>query len=234
MHPTRRQLLLASLALPMAGCAIRPLSPVAARSLPVPASMPAIRPPALGQKWTYRKSNFFNSQLLATETEEVTSVGNPVVVSRRNDAGQVLPEERDVLWGQVQQDPVWDFVHSYERPVAHWPASLATGAVVRDRLRYQVSQFSYPFWMDYETRVKGWEQVQVAAGTFDAVKIEKYIRLEHYHDLRVENVRHDTIWLAPSIGRWVLRETSGTFKVVGTEPFPGNDDGFRWELTGWA
>ena len=49
---------------------------------------------------------------------------------------------------------------------------------------------------------------------------------------RVAAQRKETIWFAPAIGRWVARESSGSFyQDVGTE---FQESSYRWELLSWT
>ena len=76
-------------------------------------------------------------------------------------------------------------------------------------------------------------RVRVPAGTFDALRIEKFIRIQHQNEGRNDMVRRDTVWLAPETGRWVAREIKGEYKVIGTKTHDAYETSFRWELTAW-
>jgi len=49
---------------------------------------------------------------------------------------------------------------------------------------------------------------------------------------RVAAQRLETIWLAPEIGRWVARESFGTFYQDVGERF--HESSYRWELLDWT
>jgi hypothetical protein len=233
MNLQRRKLILSALALP-AGCSIQPLKPLASQPIASPARMPIVRPPAIGQSWAYSQFNMYNSVLLAIEQEQLAAVGPRIVITRQDGAGQLLPEEHHLNWGQMVRDPVWDFVQNYETPVVHWPAALQVGASEKVNTHYRVDNFSYRFAIDVTITAQAWERVTVAAGTFDVLRIDKFIRIQHYDHGRQNNVRRDTIWLAPETGRWVAREIKGEYQIMATKPFTAYEGGVRWELSTWS
>jgi hypothetical protein len=233
MDLLRRKTLLALLALP-AGCGNPPLTPVRTEPLASPANEPKIRPPALGQSWTYQKFNGYDSALVATEREEVVAVIPQIIIRRQTETGGVLPEEHHRQWGQVVRDPAWDFVQSYVDPVPLWPQSLAVGTSTSMRTSYRLDNFSYPFWITIDTTVKAWEKIYLPHGEFNALRIEKSIGLQHQDISRSSTTRWDTLWLAPEIGRWAAREISGVYRTSGKSGNDGREDKFRWELTAWT
>ena len=231
----RRSALLAALALP-AGCAIQPLAPLHTAAIPPPPRPPPLRTPLVGQAWTYRKLNFFNSSVLDVVQESVASVASTVDVNRQGQGGVALADEKHVAWGQLLRDPAWDYPMTFEAPVPLWPPVLAMGAKASLNTHYRMDDGSIRFWIQVYCAVRGWERVTVGAGTFETLRIERLIRLDHQDHTRVETLRRDTMWLAPEVGRWVARETSGEYRVAGTTgmwPSYALEDHFRWELTEW-
>lgn len=238
MSPDRRKLMLSLLALPtlQTACAFRPLPPLRSQATPAPAGPVAIRPPAVGQRWTYRKYNGYNSALLATETDEVTAVQPRVVIRRRSDAaGSATLEEHQQPWGGVLRDPGWDHVQNYETPLPMWPTDLSPGARSVYRGHYRIDGFSSRYWLSAHTRVHGWEQMELARGPQRALRIEHFIRLQHHDFSRIETTRRDNLWLVPEIGRWAARETTGEY-LVPSDPgtFRGLEAHHRWELADWT
>lgn len=231
---TRRHVLWALAAAPV-GCAIQPLAPLTTQALATPPGVPALRPPQVGQTWTYRQLNHFNGSEVALVQETVATVaasGGGVVVERQ--AGTTpLPAERHSTWGQLLRDPVWDYPLNLEQAVPLWPQPLQPGQTQRVHTHCREDGGSYRYWVQVHARVAGWERVTVAAGTFDTVRVERLVRLQHRDVNRLETLRRDVLWLAPEVGRWVARDTSGRYfepdgeKLGGTEY---REDHFRWEL----
>jgi len=232
MDSNRRKALLSLLALP-AGCTIQPLGPVRSEPLAGPASTPPIRPPALGQSWTYQKFNGYNSALVATEREEITALEPRIILRRKTDAGLLLAEEHHQQWGQVLREPTWDFVQNYVEAVPLWPQSLAIGATSSIHTHYRLDDFSFRFWINVQTVVKAWEKIYLPQGEFNALHIQRFIGLQHQDITRISTTRWDHLWLVPEIGRWAVREISGDYRTSGRRG-GGREDNFRWELTSWT
>ena len=233
MTLNRRGLLLAALALP-AGCAIQPLAPFASTAIPAPGGPGSLRAPLVGQRWTYRKLNFFNSSLLDVVQETVASVASIIDVNRQADSGAALADEKHAAWGQLLRDSAWDYPMTFETPVPLWPASLTVGAKASADTRYRMDGGSIRYWIQVSSVVRGWERVTVNAGTFDTLRIERLIRMEHQDHTRVETLRRDTMWLSLEVGRWVARETSGEYFLSGSRMQSFSpEDHFHWELTAW-
>ena len=116
-----------------------------------------------------------------------------------------------------------------------WLENLAIGTSQYNDTRYQSGTSSFRYWISSKTTVTGWEKVTLPSGTFEAVRIEKFIRQTHHDISRLDTVRRDKLWFAPEIGRWVARETDGEFRVGGRRGgWVGREDHFRWQLERWT
>jgi hypothetical protein len=232
MDPLRRKTLLSLLALP-AGCSIQPLAPVRTQPLAVPANTPILRPPAIGQAWTYQKFNGYDSRLIATEREEIIALTPQIVLRRSNEAGLLLAEEHQLAWGQILREPTWDFVQNYVDATPLWPQNLSVGAKSQVRTDYRLDNFAFPFWIDVLAEVKGWERIRLPLGEFNALHVERFIAIRHQDISRGATTRWDHIWLVPEIGRWAVREITGIYVTSGKRG-GGREDNFRWELSAWT
>lgn len=232
MPITRRHALLSALVLP-SGCALHYLRPLTTEPLPAPSEPASMRPAAVGQHWTYRQYNQFNSALLATVQEKVVQAGETVRLERSTADGQTLPEEGHQTWGHLVRDPVWDLPLNFEQPTALWPTPLATGAQTAVRTHYVLDGGSFRYAIECRIQVLGWQRVALPMGSFDTVVVERRLRLSHPDLTRLETRRRDRMWIAPDIGRWVARETSGEYDLAGGKGHlldTGHEDRFRWEL----
>jgi hypothetical protein len=45
----------------------------------------------------------------------------------------------------------------------------------------------------------------------------------------------ETIWFAPEVGRWVVRESTGSYYMDDSSvDTPYSESGYRWELLEWT
>jgi len=232
--PTRRAAVLALLALHSA-CAFRPLPTVSSTPLAPPGTPAVWRPAALGQRWTYRKYNGFNSALLATETDEVVALAPEVLIRRRSDQGDAVRDELQRPAGQMLRDLAWDHVQTYEQALPLWPADPTPGARGAVDTHYRIDQLSYRYWIQVRTTVHGWEELELAGGRrYRTLRVEHYMRQQHQDLQRIDTTRRDTMWLAPEIGRWVVRDVQGEYLVPDDNgSYRGLEAHHRWELADW-
>jgi hypothetical protein len=234
MDAFRRKTVLSLLALP-AGCGLQPLAPLQTQTIVGPTNPVHMRPPALGQSWTYQKFNIYNGEVVAIEREEVISLSPRIVLERTTQAGMQLAQEHHLQWGQLLREPHWDFTQNYVDAIPLWPQELVVGASSQIRTDYRMDNFSYPFWIRVQTVAKRWEKITLPAlglGEFNALHIERLIGLQHQDFSRTSTTRWEHLWLVPEIGRWVARQLSGEYTTSGRRG-GGSEDHFRWELTAW-
>ncbi len=232
MDALRRKTVLSLLALP-AGCALQPLAPLRTQTVAGPVGRVQMRPPALGQSWTYQKLNVYNGEVVAIEREVLASLSPRIVIERSTQAGLPLAQEHHLQWGQLLREPHWDFTHNYVDAVPLWPQDLVVGASSHIRTDYRVDDFSYPFWIQVRTVAKRWEKVTLKLGEFNALHVERLIGLQHQDFTRKSTIRWEHLWLVPDIGRWVARQLSGEYSTSGRR-HGGREDHFRWELTAFS
>lgn len=227
-----RRAALGLLALP-AACSLQPLAPLRRQGMAPPSNQPAMRPPAMGQRWRYRVLNVYNGETIDTVQEEVSTLA-PITIRRQSAQHGEWPAEIHTEWGRLHQDPLWDTVQSYDTALPLWPAVLTPGNTLSMDTHYRPGQASYTLWISLHSHVTGWERLTLDAGTFETVRIDRLFRLQHSDSSRQNFTRTDTLWLAPAIGRWVARETNGEYWTSGRRPTQYREDHLRWELESWA
>jgi hypothetical protein len=80
----------------------------------------------------------------------------------------------------------------------------------------------------------GWEKITVPAGEFIALRFQSLINFENNDPNVVDCIRRETVWFAPQIGRWVARESSGTFQIQGQIGAVLLENSTKWELLSWT
>jgi len=253
-HVTRRLFLLSSAALSV-GCAMR--GPAAGA-----AALPAksVRQPVQGQSWRYAKHDIFTRSIVDEQVDRVASVDHTVEIDSSYQAstraakpkwgakllqkytghkdtpsGGALPSEIQDPWGMVEVDPHWSQVQVYETPIPLWPTQLEPGWQTHISTNYKTPADQDGLPWDQTMKAQVWETISVPAGQFRALRFTNYIKFKHTDFLRTDSVRRETIWFVPEVGRWVARESQGTYYLTdSTITQPYNESGYRWELLEWS
>lgn len=248
--------MLAAAALP-AGCAHR-LQATAADPSP-PGSL-AVRPPAPGQRWRYRISDGLTGKSLSVVDETVSAVDADIVIDRRTEGSapppageehsgraiienfgshplpsQTLPHEVQRPWGMIELDPHWDLPQVYAQPIPAWPTELRPGWSRFINTKYVASADSGALSWQQTMRAERWERITVPAGTFTALRYSNQIVFTHRDWARVHCSRQETLWIAPEVGRWIKRMSSGSYYVNDTiDTSAYSEDARNWELLEWS
>ena len=232
MNPTRRSYIASAALLPVA-CGI-PLSYENGIPVAAPNPLPTIRPPQVGQEWTYIKRNTFNGKTIGTITELVTSVGSAIKIESTSESGVQLPSEIQQPWGMVITDPNWSKILNFSPAIPLWPQELSAKWSKQIQSKYTIAGYpdSKLSWQEYMT-VQGWEKITVPAGTFNALRFQSLINYENEDPNKVDSIRNETIWFAPEIGRWVAREISGSYRIQGQVAVPILEDSLQFQLTAY-
>ena len=228
-----RRTFIASAALAPVACGV-PLSYERGTPVAQPKPLPAVRAPQVGQEWSYIKRNIFDGKNLGIITERVASVGSTIVIERADESGGKLPNEVQGPWGVVQTDPQWSRTISFNPAIPLWPTELTSSWNKQLNTKYKIVGYSDTAygWQEF-MGAHGWEQITVPAGTFLTLRYQNLINYESNDDNKVNCIRKETIWFAPSIGRWVARESSGSYMIQGQLGMPNLEDSFQWQLTSY-
>jgi hypothetical protein len=245
--------LLSSAALSV-GCAVR--EPGAA----APTSTPAVRQPAVGQSWRYAKHDLFTGALLDTQVDRVTAVDGRIEINslaelakdknassrwgaeflrkyivRPDTQSGDLPSEIQEPWGMVLVDPHWAQVQVYEKAIPLWPEQLRPGWQTQINTKYKTPFNQDALAWGQSMKAHGWETITVAAGRFQTLRFANLIKYQSGDIARTNAVRQETVWFAPEVGRWVARESRGSYYLEDSLVVqPYNESGFRWELLEWS
>jgi hypothetical protein len=249
---SRRTFLLSAAALSV-GCAARST----ATDAPTRAAA-IVRPPAAGQSWRYAKHDYFTGEIVDSQSDRVRVVGESIEVESHfetaGDTPRAYPSWGDSWWhkymsanvnrtgyaieihrpwGMVVVDAHWGELQSFENAIPLWPLQLRPGWRITVPTYYMIPNSNETMPWQLTMHAERWESVTVPAGHFTALRCYNII------DFRFTNVSERTaaqriehFWFVPEIGRWVRRESVGTFREdLGTEV---NESSYRWELLDWT
>jgi len=205
-------------------------------AVPQPTPTPQMRPPKVGQEWVYQVRNVFNQEIVDTVTERVVSIGNQVRIARSSTKSGELPDEIQSPWGYVLQDPHWQPPQKFDQALPLWPEQLNARWSGFYQTRYQV--LGYPdatYYWGLNVKASEWGRVTVPAGSFVTLKYQNTAPFFQSYDIfRTANYREEDVWIAPEVGRWVIRRGYGRYLTAGM--FWSNaywEDYLEWELISW-
>ncbi len=218
------------------------LAPIACGSLsyehgiPVaqPKPLPVVRPPQVGQEWSYVKKDVFNGKTLGVINERVSSIGSTITIERSTVDGGRLPSEIQTVWGKVTTDTQWSRLLNFSPALPLWPQELSTSWAKQFNTKYSIAGYSDSRlnWQEYMS-VQGWEKITVPAGEFIALRFQTLINYESDDPNKVDCIRKETVWFAPQIGRWVAREASGSYQIQGQTGVVIREGSYQWQLTSY-
>lgn len=250
---TRRYFLLSTVALSI-GCAAR-------RSAQPQAAAPQVRPPAVGQSWRYAKHEYYTRRLIDDQIDRVAAVGSTIEINSSADANKPkdaapeawgtawlskyiphretptgpLPSEVQEPWGSVLVDPHWGQVQVYERPIALWPKRLVAGWKEYFNTKYKTPSNEDGLPWEQTMAAHGWETISVPAGQFKTLRFTNMISFRSTDFSHAGAQRQETVWFAPEVGRWVARESTGSYYIDDSSvDTPYDEAGYRWELLEWT
>ncbi len=228
-----RRTFITSAALAPVACGV-PLSYEHGIPVAAPKPTPTIRPPQIGQEWSYIKKDIFNGKTLGLITERVSKVGSSIVIDRSTEDGGMLPSEIQTSWGMVATDTQWSRLLNFNPSLPLWPLELSTSWSKQFNTKYSVAGYSDSRlnWQEYMS-VQGWEKITVPAGEFLALRFQNLINYENSDPNKVDSIRKETVWFAPQIGRWVAREASGSFQISGQVGVVILEGSYQWQLTSY-
>jgi hypothetical protein len=132
-------------------------------------------------------------------------------------------------------DPHWPQVQLYETPIPLWPTELRPGWSSRFVTKYQTPERAAALWWDQRMTAHAWESVSVPAGRFNALRYTNRIDFSDVDGARTNCSRKETLWFAPEVGRWVARESGGTYYLADSvDDTAFEEDRYRWELIGYT
>ena len=222
----RRALLAAAAALP--ACAT------------VPGTGPAIAAPTLriGERWRYRIVDALSGRWIDEPQYEIVAL-EPRIRVRVTDRRSADPfvEEWASPWVALSER-LEDGVVVFAAPVAVIPAGDASDA--RIATTYVDPRDGIPLRWTQQVSVGRAETVEVPAGRFDCLRVSRVVAFQHPEASRGNATRSETLWYAPSIGRWVQRRVEARHlspSIGGRDAASVGEAGVDlqrlWQLTAW-
>jgi len=206
-----------------------------------------------GQTWRYAKHDLFTGALLDTQVDRVSAVERTIDIESHTEGDTAaesasrwrryfarpksavdLPTEIQSPWGMILVDPHWGRAQVYEPAIPLWPTTLQPGWQARINTTYKSEAGPALPW-NQTLKAEARETITVPAGQFKTLRYVNVIRFVSSDPGRTDSVRQETLWFAPEVGRWVVRESRGSYylddSIADTQAV---ESSFRWELLSWA
>ena len=219
----------------LVGCIASQPYPIS-EPIATPLSVPQMRAPQVGQQWVYQVRNVFNQQIVDIVTETVVTISPQIRIERVGEKLGPLPDEIQEPWGYVVQDPQWNPPQRFQQALPLWPEKLIPDWSNFYRTRYQVvGNPNASYYWGLSSKALGWERISVPAGQFNVLKYHNENPYFESNDVfRVGNYREEDVWLAPEIGRWVIRRSLGRYITLGVSWSNAYwDDYLEFQLLSW-
>ena len=219
----------------LVGCIASQPYPIS-EPIATPLNVPQMRAPQVGQQWVYQVRNVFNQQIVDIVTETVVTISPQIRIERIGEKLGPLPDEIQEPWGYVVQDPQWNPPQRFQQALPLWPEKLIPGWSNFYRTRYQVvGNPNASYYWGLSSKALGWERISVPAGQFNVLKYHNENPYFESNDVfRVGNYREEDVWLAPEIGRWVIRRSLGRYITLGVSWSNAYwDDYLEFQLLSW-
>ena len=218
-----------------------------------PVNISQVRSPEVGQEWIYIQQNVLRGIEVGVLKEKVASIAGSTVIHRELIAtphqqnyfsdlllGQMTQENGRLAseiqgpWGVLLVDPSWGKILEFKPGARIWPEDINNPVSQTYKTKYALSGMNEPnlSWVSH-MEIYGWERVTVPAGEFITLHIENQITYESPNPSKSSCVRNESLWLAPIVGRWVAKETSGSCLEVAETNAPDLQSIYRWELQQW-
>lgn len=196
------------LAVLLSGCAA-PLSQVPPSGMPAAVSAPELR---VGDTWTYRVRDGYTGIARGEQRHEVVEVGDGWIrvagAVERGDGTQIYDRAWNWLRRPATNLQTFEYSPAYQAfafplaPGKRWRQWLAATDPADGR--------RFPVWID--GAILGWERVNVPAGEFDALKVERRVYFEYWeYAVRGRSEIQEVEWYAPAVKQSVRRETRSRY-----------------------
>jgi hypothetical protein len=182
---------------------------------------PAIGSPAyrVGDRWVYRVVSGYRNPLAWDETHEVTAVGADgidVRVTLKGDSVDIVRTEKLAAPGIVREGAVFEAeTDRFDPPLMRYRFPLAPGEQWSQRVR-DLDKEPTPYGpIQRVVHVGGYEKVSTPAGTFDAIRMRIFTRLDDETFWREATVCTYLVWYAPAVGATVREDKDAYYRDKG-------------------
>jgi len=186
-----------------------------------PVARPQIKP---GDRWTYRRVDYWTNRSRRPFTETVTFANDRVIemLGERRRDDKEIDTTYTAEWNLVSSRNTGIF--DPDQGLFRFPLRPGDAHDTRYEVKFPL-QGAYQVRNQRHVKVVGWEGVRVPAGKFRALRIESEGPFERV-DRQLSGTAKEVMWYAPEVKRYV----KWTFE---TWNFQGRLQWWGWELVGY-
>jgi hypothetical protein len=202
--------LLVPVVLASSGCAVTGGAPGPAAAAPTY---------QVGDRWVYRVRDGFRVPIVWEETHEVTAASPQGITVSVTAKGPTVDVQRTETWaapGIVVTGAVFDLeTRRFEPPLVRYDFPLTPGESWNQHMR-DPGNDTRPFGgIQRQVNVGGYERVTTPAGTFDAIRMRVFMRLDDETFWRHPTECTYLLWYAPEVGMTVREEKEAYYNEKG-------------------
>jgi len=166
--------------------------------------------PKVGDRWVYRANDGYRKASTWEETYEIASIGADGITVKVTVNGAGVNHTRTEIWSapgvMVQGAIVEDETRRFDPAWMRYKYPMKTGDTWSQTIR-NPGQEPGPYGpMQSKVTVGGYEQVTTPAGTFNALKIRYFLRLDDETFWRQATECDYFLWYAPELGVMVREQ----------------------------
>lgn len=174
----------------------------------------------VGDRWVYRAQDGFRTKVTWEETHQVTMAAPQGITVRVTAKGHSIDEQRTETWsgpGVVLTGAVFDSeTRRFEPPLVRYRFPLAGGDRWSQSLR-DPNRDTRPYGgVERTVSVGGYAPITTPAGTFDAIRLQVFMRLDDETFWRFPTECTYVLWYAPAIGMTVREEKNAYYSEKGS------------------
>jgi len=166
--------------------------------------------PRVGDRWVYRATDGYKNEVAWQETYEVTSVAPDAINVKVSVKGAGVDHTRTEIWsgpGVMTQGAILEAeTRRFDPAWIRYKYPMANGDSWSQSIRNPDTQPGPYGPMQSKVTVGGYEKVSTPAGTYNAIKLRYFLRLDDETFWHFPTEADYYVWYAPELGVLVRQE----------------------------
>lgn len=175
--------------------------------------------PRVGDRWVYHATDGYRGAMTWNETYEVASIAPDAITVKVSVAGKDINHTRTEIWsapGVLVQGAIYEAeTRRFDPPWIRYKYPMATGDSWSQSIREPGREPGPYGALQSKVNVGGYEQVRTPAGTFNALKLRYFVRLDDETFWRYPTECDYFVWYAPELGVPVKVQKRSTWREKG-------------------